>query len=284
MNMTAIRRLNAAKKVSSEKLFNKDFEEEATSAALKKMESRSPFHLDIQPYITKISDGLGKMGKLVGGKTKPNDITPGMLATFLSMKQSCEENVISHVQELNIIVNARTEDLTSMHQHQLVQLRKVQEMIKNLENRMVETQRKRKAVETNAQLLERRSTALLRTVRDLTPKLTKAEKDFFQEIRKQELHCSKWEDTEQQLRTRVRELSADTLDPHTAIQLTKDEVELCRNLLSGQSELLKGADTRVKDIEGVLNPVLRQKRLDKSSVRVPLLTISDVTGSLNVDE
>jgi hypothetical protein len=243
--------------------------------ALKTLETRPPFHQVIQPHLSKISEGLAKMGKLVGGETKPHDITPGMLATFLSMKQSCAENVMDPVQELNELTRVRTNDLKSMHQHQNLQVKQVQEMIKDLETRMIETQEKRKTVDANARLLERRSAALLDAVRDLAPNLTKAEKDFFQEIRRQDVNCAKWEDTVQKLRSRVSQTSNSTMFSGTAIQLKKDEVELCNNLLLGQSVLLKGTNGRVHDIEGVVDKLGRAKGLFSSDERLPLVSISD---------
>ena len=256
-------------------------EEFEINETLKRLETKPPFHQVIQPHLSRISEGLAAMGKLVGGETKPHDITPGILATFLSMKQACTENVMYPVQELNELTRTRSKELKLMRQHQSSQLEQVQAMIKTLEKRMIETQEKKKVVETNSQLLERRSAAVLDAVRGLAPHLTKAEKYFFEEIRRQDVNGEKWGDTLDKMRNRLNKISSSTMFPgSTAIQLEKDGVKLCNNLMIYQNVLLKETKTRIMDIEGVLDKVSRAKGLFSSDERLPLVSISDDINQL----
>ena len=87
INLTAAQYLNEANNSdenTTSAMIAKTDEEREADEALKAMEKVPSLQEQINPLLEKISAGLSGMSKIVGGSTKPQDVTPGTLATFLS--------------------------------------------------------------------------------------------------------------------------------------------------------------------------------------------------------
>jgi len=242
--------------------------------ALKTMESISPLHEQIQPLFAQISKGLSNMSKIVGGTTDPRKITAGGLATFLSTKQSTEQDVIIPIKELNALVSARVQYLDSMRQHQMSQLKQLQNMVSTLQNRVRDTNAKKTAVESNSKMLSDRSAAVLATARELTPNITEAELQYFKDIQRYEVNCGKWEEALEDIRSEYNNIRSQAEVGGTKIPLSAQQKDLCDTLLEGQGELLRQVGSKIKTMEGAMGSIMVANGLEDG--RKPLTAITDV--------
>lgn len=242
--------------------------------ALKAMESMPPLHKQIQPLYAQISKGLSNMSKIVGGSTEPRKITPGGLATFLSTKQSTEQDVIIPIKELHALVSARVQYLDSMRQHQISQLKQLQSMVDTLQKRVKDINAKKAAVESNSKMLSDRSAAVLATARELTPNITEAELQYFKDIQRYDVNCDKWEKTLEDIRGEYNTIRSKAEVKGTKIAMSAQQKDLCETLLEGQGELLRQVGSKVKTMEGAMGTIMVANGLEDE--RKPLAAIADV--------
>lgn len=261
INLTAAQYLSEANNAdNTTDIIVKTNEQKEADEALKAVEEIPSLQEEINPLLEKISKGLSGMSKVVGGSTKPHHITPGMLATFLSTKQSNEQDIIVHLRELHVLVTSRLPYLQSIRDHQSLQLSRLDDMIDKLEERMALTNERRKAIETNFKLLGQRSTDVLCTARDLTPTITEAERAYFQDIQRYETDCTKFEEKLNELRINCRALreGVDSIqsDIQMKVELTKEQVDWCYALLEGKEQKMKESEAIIKSNKVQLNKIL----------------------------
>ena len=276
MNVTAALYLNEARnQLDMEKansLLTLSDEARETDEALKAMLSIPPLHEQIKPHFDKISTGLSSMSKIVGGSTDPRKITPGTLATFLSTKQSSEQNIILPLKELNSLVEARQKYLHTMREHQIEQIDQLKELVMTLKGRMEATIEKKAILEANTKLLSEQSAAVLSTVRDLAPSITESEHQYFKDINRYQVNCDKYESGVEVLRGDCDKLRENLRLGTEDIRLSGDQVNSCQNLLNGQKELLQHVKTEVQIMEKKAETVAIACGLEVE--RKPLLAIS----------
>ena len=226
-----------------------------TDEALKTMESIPPLYKLISPLFEQISTGLSGMGKIVGDSTNvPRDVTPGQVATFLSMKQQCEQDIVFPLQKLKDVVATRQEFLGEMQQHQLLQIDQLKTMLKTLQARKQVTDEKKIVLTSNSELLSQRSSHVLTAARGLTPTLTIAEQDYFKEIRRYEACCTKWEDAVGKLHIHSDRIQGNiaTGELRCSVRLDTNQMKQCQSLLKGQDTVLKRNQLAVKEMEATV--------------------------------
>jgi hypothetical protein len=108
---------------------------EANEKALDALISTKPLEELISPFKEQISTGLSNMGKLVGSSTKPSDVTPGNVATFLSITQQYEQDVVLPLQKLNGVVSTREKYLNEVMRNQLDQIKQLKQTLDCLKQR-----------------------------------------------------------------------------------------------------------------------------------------------------
>lgn len=247
INMTAVLYLNEAKKEAAYTTSNGSVMANSikdANVALKELETIKPLYQEIKPFFDQITLGLSNMTKIVGGSTYPKDITPGALAIFLTTKQVSEQNVIMPMKEMNSIIESRQKYLKSMRESQSEQISRLREMMEILKTRLQSNMERKKVLESNAQLLSQRSSAVLSTVRDLSPRITDAERLYFADIKRYKTKCDKYESSVRELRSQLNILYDNARQGHDEIHLNKDQVTSCMNLLDGQNDLLQ----RIKNV------------------------------------
>ena len=259
-----------------------------SNQALRVMESMPPLCEQIKPQIDTISNGLSTMMKIVGGATDPAQITPGSLATFLSTTQSSQQNILLPLREMHALASSRQKYLVTMRDVQLEQVKALKRTAEVLKDRMVATKEKMKLVESNMELLSHRSAGVLETVRDLSPTITEAEREYFKDVQRFAASCDKWENALGDIRGQCKVLAENAaavsaLDASAsltasasvspAIRLTPEQKQMCENLLEGQNEILKGIKVTVKQMENKRDKVVVACGLQEE--RQPLNAITD---------
>ena len=156
--------LDASTSLTEPKTNNKAVIE--SDEALKVMQSMQPLHEQLKPLMTKVVASLSTMGKIVGGQTKPSKANASSIATFISTKEKCEQDIVLPLQEMNELSSNRMNVLKDMHAHQEKQVQQLKNMIDTLRQRMKVTSEKKMIAESNANVLAQRSAAVLAASHD----------------------------------------------------------------------------------------------------------------------
>lgn len=277
LNLTAAMYLNEAKHhLESENSSPLSFSDEAQEAneTLKAMESMKPLYEQIKPYFEQVSSGLSNMTKIVGGSTNVRDISPGILATFLSMKQSSEQDIIIPMKELHLLIEARQRYNESMKQQQLEQVQQIKEKLQKLKAVAKATVEKRRMLESNTQLLSERSAAVLSTAREMSPSLTQAEIAYFKEIDRYQTLYQKHESTLDEIKKRCEPLLASSSADFEEIKIDESNVQIYKDLLADQQTILSSVKETVHPMKSTTKKVMISTGIEES--RPPL---SSITGS-----
>jgi len=266
INMTAAQYLNEANNAEpTNTIIVKSDEEKEADEALKALDAIPALHEQIRPFLEQISTGLSGMSKIVGGSTEAKDITPGALATFLSSKQSCEQDIIIPLRDLHALVSSRLSYLRSMQEHQVLQVKRLEDVIQVLNDRTVSMNVKKTTIEKNHKILSQRSADILSTARELTPTVTKEEQQYFQDVKRYEVNCVKWEDILKQLQNRCEKLcqnlEAINRDAQINANLNKKNREMCTAMLEGQELKMKNLESKLNDTQQKIKSVLISTRV-----------------------
>lgn len=227
------------------------------SEALKAMESTPPLHELLSPLIDKVNQGLAGMGKIVGGKTAQQDITPSTLATVINVKQRCETEIVLPLQEMDKIASSRLKELKEMYKSQLQQMAALKETIALLKDRMKTTSEKMEVAENNSTLLAQRSGRLLQACNDLRPTVTTAETEYFALLQRMKAKCDTWEQAigaVQKDSERVCE-EIDSGRATAEVELDPNEFNQCRNLIHGEEKSLNTSRGALENTRNLLNSV-----------------------------
>lgn len=221
--------------------------------ALQALSKVQPLHEILQPLADRVCDGLSKMGKIVGGATQPKDAGPESLAIFIETQRSCDVNVIMPIEEMSRVLNARRQLLVEMHEHQAAELERLTKLLNEWKETYESHVKRVVELEKNASILAKRSSAVLTAARDLRPQITNAEADYFNELRRCETNCTKWESALKELSkksvSQCESMTAGGMengDVRCLVNLTPEKIAMCHQLLQGEGKLLKQAEEKLK--------------------------------------
>jgi len=227
--------------------------------ALQVLKRVQPLPELLQPLVDKVSNGLSKMGKIVGGATLPKDAGPENLAIFLETQHSCEVNVLMPMEEMSKILSARRELLREMYNHQAAELGRLTALLDEFKVRYESNLKRVVELESNASVLAERSSAVLTATRELRPQITNAEAAYFKDLQRYETSCNKWEGTVDQIQqdatTSCDAMSSGAIengDVRCLVDLPPKKIEVSHKLLRGEKLLLQQLEKRVKESSAVV--------------------------------
>jgi len=197
---------------------------------------------DVQPLIDIISPlkdnvlkGLGAMGRIVGSTTETSNITPDLLAAAAAVKERCDREIVLPVMEINEHVMARRKDLEIMQKDQQKQLQNLQSIIKKMKERDSAIRQMSAVISENAKSLVQRSASVLQSATDLQPTITRAEYDYFQELKKLHEKTQIWEQDFERMDLKVsslKETLANGVSAGAPVDLPPEQVEQAQQLLN----------------------------------------------------
>jgi len=248
--------LDASTSLTEPKTNNKAVIE--SDKALKVMQSMQPLHEQLKPLMTKVVASLSTMGKIVGGQTKPSEANASSIATFISTKEKCEQDIVLPLQEMNELSSNRMNVLKDMHAHQEKQVQQLKNMIDTLRQRMKVTSEKKMIAESNANVLAQRSAAVLAASRDLLPTITEAEREYFGQLKRYEMNVHKWESAFQDVQNKCTTL-CDGMDPNITsckVNLNEEHIAQCFDLLGAEGKLLKKHGKKIEKVESMMKELV----------------------------
>ena len=281
VNITATQYLHESSelmKAKSEQLAASDGDD----AALEMLQRVKPLHELLQPLVSKVSNGLSKMGKIVGGATLPKDTRPEILSIFLETQRSCEVNVVTPIEEMSKILDSRRELLKEMHDHQAAELERLTELMEEFKRKHESNVKRVKEYEANASKLAERSSALLTASRSLHPHITDAEAAYFKDLQRYESTCNKWDEKVIQLKKDATSscdaMSAGAIQNgqvRCLVDLPAEKIDVCHKMLRGEAQLLKQLEQKVKEssevVEKISKSMSRGENADSARLRLRLV-------------
>lgn len=211
-----------------------------------------PLNELLQPLTDKVCNGLSKMGKIVGGNTKPKDVGPENLAMFLETQRSCGQDIVLPMEEITRIVNGRKDLMKEMNDSQLAELQRLGKLIDDLKSKYESSRKKVAELEAESTMLVSRSSAVLTATRDLRPQITEAEAQYFKDLERNEIKCNQWEDQVKQISndadSTCKAMSAGAIENgevRCLLDLPADKIDLCVQMMHGEKQLLKNAEHKI---------------------------------------
>jgi hypothetical protein len=261
INVTATQYLHESSelmKAKSEQLSASDGDD----AALQVLKTVKPLHELLQPLVSDVSNGLSKMGKIVGGSTLPKDAGPEILSIFLETQRSCEVNVVTPIEQMSKILHSRRDLLKEMHDHQAAELERLTKLLDEFKEKHESNVKRVKELEATASKLAERSSAVLTASRSLHPHLTDAEAAYFKDLKRYESTCKKWDEKVSQLKKDATSscdaMSAGAIqngEVRCLVDLPPGKIDICHKMLRGEAQLLKTLEQKVKDSSDIVEKI-----------------------------
>ena len=206
--------------------------------ALRAVEDSKPLYELVNPLIQQTLQGLANMGRIVGSNTPTREITPDVLAVAVSVKERCDNEIVLPLFEMSEIVAARRKEIEANLKNQVAQLESLKDSAAKLKETMASIRSKANVARENAQSISGRSSSVLQSSKDLLPKLTQAEYDYYQELQSLDSKTQAWAKDFDALKTKVSGICESIGQGPSAVNLPQNYVSNCKKLLDGGSNKL----------------------------------------------
>jgi len=101
-------------------------------------------------------------------------------------------------------------------------------------------------MEIKSEMLVNRSAAILSTMRNRVPAITKAEREYFEQIRRCDAQCLKWATLLEQMNSNSSALR-ERIGSSYQVNLSSEQCSACVDLLNGQKVLLERSASVLKE-------------------------------------
>ena len=224
--------------------------------ALEVLSRVRPLSSVLQPLVDRATDGLARMGKIVGGSTAPADAGPESVAVFAATREGCSADVLTPLAEIAAALRGRTALLGEMRGHQSAEIERISALLDELRERRTESAALASELERSAGALASRSSAVLTAAREVRPRVTDAEAEYFRELRRHEASLGRVEGgvdatvvDARRARDGLVRLAGRGDDgddaPRCLVDLPGGKAELCRDLLRGEGQVLRRIEAGV---------------------------------------
>mmetsp|Transcript_8149 Transcript_8149/g.12492 ORF Transcript_8149/g.12492 Transcript_8149/m.12492 type:complete len:798 (-) Transcript_8149:57-2450(-) len=251
VNLTEARVRYESKQLPQQKGQN---ENPTPDTALQAMEATPAFHEQLETIWGRIESGLLNMSKITGSSTHTKDIDAGLLAAALKVKRDCEEDVIRHIKYLKKSQSIRLAEMKKIIIVQVEQVKGVNKSLKNCKDRLKNTLQKMKEIEQNSKLLAARSDSVLQSSKDLKPKLTNADLEYFKLIQRTKEMCDGWEAQMGDF----QQMAVDYNHIPDPINFSYEESYHMRTLLKQQKETIDQNIQRVGETKASLRELIKE--------------------------
>lgn len=201
----------------------------------------SPFTSIAAPLLAKIKNGLASTGQLVGSSTQLKDSNSATIATALKMKKMLDNSIVDPLTELGIRTEMRRALLKDVHANNIQNIKKLKEAIDKLRVSVQTSVKRGNALEVNSVKIGDRSELCLKTSREVCKSLTRAEEEYFQQIKTLQGRCGRWDVEIKGVKAEAKGV-VETVDPVPRIALKEEHSDISFALLDGQRKLLNDCE------------------------------------------
>jgi len=205
----------------------------------------------LKPNFEKVMSGLNGLTRIEGSATLLASVTPDQVAGSAEIKERCDREIMMPIREIRENVKVRRKILTAMYDNQMKQLKSLKEMVSKLRERNDVIKDKAEVVKANAKSLADGSATVLQASIDLQPKLTQAEYDYFNELKKLDDKSRRWMDAFEQMKAQVHTLQ-DSFNDGTAtpmFDLEGNALGQLEQLTAGTDKMISQYKSRIQDAE-----------------------------------
>jgi hypothetical protein len=205
----------------------------------------------VQPLVEKMNLGLSKMRQFVGSATSQEGITLNVMAGVIATTEQCQKNVYLPLVEMNEYVSSRRAELKEMCKKQKDALKAIQKLVGMLREKQSAVQEKTEILKENGKSLVERSASVLQSSSDLIPKITEAEYQYFQELKKVDSKTSTWKSQIDILNVKAANI-CESIENGTAsvpLRLSEEELDHAKKLQKMQSLVIRKHEEKLRSLE-----------------------------------
>ena len=208
----------------------------------------------VDPLFKQVIQGIDGLA-LVLGSHKVTSVTPVQNAVVMETQKKCNEEIILPIHAIREKVKLRQkmlDDMCQNHEAQLVALKGTLSKLLERSSRLKETA---EAVEENAKSLSERSAAVLQGSKDLLPKITQAEYDYFTELKKLDDRSKLWMADFETRKSKADNLH-DSLKAGTAsatFNLESESMKQVQLLTTATNKMISEHTSKIREAEEKVN-------------------------------
>jgi hypothetical protein len=222
----------------------------------------TPLFEEIKPLLQKINTGLAGMSRIVGSNTFYKDVTPEALAVAIQIKKRCDEEIVLPLLELKKTVNQYRDGMLARIVAQRKQLGNNLDDISRLRERIVGNAAKFAYAEEKSLILTQRSIEAAQCSRNLLPKLTQAEYDFFKDVKRLNQKSLQLQNEAESLKSFL-DPKLEGLDTSTVSDAVKNfdqgDIEKANLVLNYNDRVLAQIRDRFEKSEKLTEEIVREK-------------------------
>lgn len=230
---------------------NEDWKLPSSDKNLSWLHETLPLTDVLKPNFEKVISGLNGLTRIEGSATLLASVSPDQIAGSAEIKERCDKEIIIPIREIRENVKVRRKILSAMYKNQMMQLKSLKEMVSKLRERNDVIKDKAEVVEANAKSLADGSAKVLQAGIDLQPKITQAEYDYFNELKKLDDKSRRWMDDFEQKKAKAHTLQ-DSFNNGTAtpmLDLDENALSLLERLTAGTDKMISQYKSRIQDTE-----------------------------------
>lgn len=206
---------------------------------LDSLQSSPPLYELMNPLVQKLQEGLASMTKVVGTATSYQDITPDQLAVALAMFERCDHDVVMPLLELKRLVKKRRERLKAVMQKQAEQVAALQKTVQTLKGGFSTIGETLERVESNAATLSQRSAAALAASQSLAPTVSRAEVEYFNDVKRLANTTTKLEEKAKRVVDSAKNAQAKLASGLLSLNLTEEDTRSAIVMLDDQGKTIQ---------------------------------------------
>jgi chromosome segregation ATPase len=224
------------------------------------LESTQPLSELVDPLLRKIQEGLGDMSKVVGSSTPVPDATPDQLAVALELFRRSDEGLALPLLELKRVVSRRRRRLHEVAARQLEQIASLARSVAVLRSGLSALADTMDRIEARGATLSQRSSAALLAGQALVPTVSRAEHEYFQDVKRIGNKTASLEHRAQRAAESAETVRAKLRARPLALSLTEPQRKAVAAMLDEQASTLAQtrstmdqAQARLTDLAASLN-------------------------------
>lgn len=218
--------------------------------------STKSFARTVSPLLDKVREGLSSTGKLTTDGIYPKDANPSTVAFVTSTLKKLETDIAIPLNQLHSETEMHREKIEKSYESQVKRMETLKKMVEKAKQNHESYNKKLNKVEKNATLLAQRSAAILSACRNSKPTCSRAEQDYFNQLKKWENQINKWDERHDVLQKKATnffvEKEADDGSRRVRnckLVLPENDIKLCNDLLFGTGSILMSTEKLVKNME-----------------------------------
>lgn len=217
---------------------------------------------------------------MIGSTTYPKNAGPAKATLVLATTQKLQKEIVLPLHEICDKTQSHKKIILLMYQSQ-IELQTLKSLVDKAKKNCEITVTKFQAVEKNANLLSQRSAAIFEASRSIDSKISQAEFEYFNHLKRLEILSNKWEERLKKIQNHIKmnytwnrnenlpssyynnsDISGNGDDEAKCLlYLSEEQVQMCSDLLRGQDAMLKSSRSTLNQVDSFARDFMKKKGL-----------------------